>query len=61
MENSDINIRLDDFSDISRSTDAQNRDIDGMFETLRTDIKEIKYQIIELKTQINNLESKVCV
>ena len=70
MENSDINIRLNNFYDINQTTDDQN--MYGMIIALskelqvqQTKIKEKdtkqQYQIIELKTQINNLELKVCL
>ena len=52
MDNSNINIRLDDVYDMNRSTDDQNIDIYSMIDALSADIKE-------LKTQINNL--KVCL
>ena len=65
MENSGINISINDLSVIKRSIDDQSRDIFGMLEELRTEIKvkDMKqlYQHIEFKTQINNLELKVCL
>lgn len=62
MENSDINIRLDDLFDIKRSKYGQNRDIYSMIEALRNEIKDKDMkqqdQIFELKTQIKDKHIK---
>ena len=61
MKNSSINIRLNEFSAITKG--EQKSEISDIIETLRTEIRgqiiELKTQNIELKSQINNLELQV--
>ena len=70
MENSGIDLRLNEFSDATRSTSDRNKEFYCIFEALRTNVKKLETQIkekdmkqqddiIELKRQMNNLELKV--
>ena len=45
MDNSGIDLRLNEFSDITRSTGDQNKKFDCLIEAFRTEIKELKTQI----------------